>query len=157
MHSGRFSYRLPGTIAGSGRFRPRFREGGYALASVAGERYVVSGDVRPPPGWPAAGNEHLSQLREGYLRLLAQELRFDYLRLADAARGAHALAERMQQRPLARTVWSPVSLRPLFGVIALIALLWAYRAAVIDRARGGKMWAARTGWRGLVRRRLSPG
>jgi mxaL protein len=102
--------------------------------SVAGERYVVSGDV-PPPGWPVAGNEHLSQLREGYLRLLAQELRFDYLRLADVTHGAHALAQRMQQRPLARTVWSRVSLRPLLGLISLVALLWTYRAAVIDRVR----------------------
>ena len=96
-----------------------------------------------PPGWPAAGNEHLSQLREGYLRLLAQELGFDYLRLDDVVRGAQALAERMRQRPLARTVWGPVSLRPLFGLIPLLALLWTWRAAVIERVRASMATSSR--------------
>jgi mxaL protein len=103
--------------------------------SVAGERYVETEEVRPPPGWPTTGNEHLSQLREGYLRLLAEELRFGYLRLADVAGGAHALAERMQQRPLARVAPTRVSLRPPFGLIGLLALVWAYHAAVLDRLR----------------------
>jgi mxaL protein len=103
--------------------------------SVAGERYVETDEVRPPAGWPAPGNEHLSQLREGYLRLLAEELSFGYLRLDDVAGGAHALARRMQQRPLARVAPTRVSLRPLFGLIGLLALVWAYRAAVVDRLR----------------------
>jgi mxaL protein len=87
--------------------------------SIAGELYVETEEVRPPPGWPTTGNEHLSQLREGYLRLLAEELRFGYLRLDDVARGAQALAARMQQRPLARVAPTRVSLRPLFGVAGL--------------------------------------
>jgi mxaL protein len=103
--------------------------------SVAGERYVETEHVRPPPGWPAAGNEHLSQLREGYLRLLADELRFGYLRLDGASSGARALVQRMQERPLARVVPTRISLRPLFGLIGLLALVWAYRAAVLDRVR----------------------
>jgi mxaL protein len=103
--------------------------------SVAGERYVETEQVRPPPGWPATGDEHLSQLREGYLRLLADELRFGYLRLASASSGSRALVERMQQRPLARVVPTRVSLRPLFGLIGLLALVWAYHAAVLDRLR----------------------
>jgi mxaL protein len=101
--------------------------------SVAGERYVETDAARPPPGWPATGNEHLSQLREGYLRLLAEELRFGYLRLDDVASGAHALAQRMQQRPLARPAPTPVSLRPLLGLIGLLALVWAYGGAILDR------------------------
>jgi mxaL protein len=103
--------------------------------SVAGERYIETEQVRPPAGWPATGDEHLSQLRESYLRLLADELRFGYLRLASAGGGARALIERMQQRPLARVVPARVSLRPLFGLIGLLALAWAYRAAVLDRLR----------------------
>ena len=103
--------------------------------SVAGERYVETEEVRPPPGWPVPGNEHLSQLRESYLRLLADELRFGYLRLGSVDAGARELVERMQERPLARVVWTRVSLRPLFGALGLLALIWAYRAAVLDRLR----------------------
>jgi hypothetical protein len=32
-----------------------------------------------------------------------------------------------------------VSLRPLFGLIALLALVWTYRAAILDRVRGRTM------------------
>jgi mxaL protein len=101
--------------------------------SVSGEQYVETEQMRPPPGWPATGDEHLSQLREGYLRLLADEVRFDYLRLDDASSGARALAHRMQQRPLARVAPAPFSLRPLLGLIGLAALAWAYGAGAIDR------------------------
>jgi hypothetical protein len=45
----------------------------------------------------------------------------------------------MQQRPLARVAPTRVSLRPLFGLIALLALVWTYRAAVLDRVRGRTM------------------
>jgi mxaL protein len=113
--------------------------------SIAGERYVETEEVRPPPGWPTTGNEHLSQLREGYLRLLAEELHFGYLRLDDVARGAEALALRMQQRPLARVAPTRVSLRPLFGLIALLALVWTYRAAVLDRVLGRTMQTRQPG------------
>lgn len=118
--------------------------------SVVGERYVEPDEVRPPPGWPAAGNEHLSQLRESYLRLLAEELRFGYLRLDNVARGAHALAERMQQRPLARTAPTRVSLRWLFGLVGLLALVRAYRAAVLDRVHGRLIRRAQAGRAGQV-------
>jgi mxaL protein len=113
--------------------------------SIAGERYVETEEVRPPAGWPATGNEHLSQLREGYLRLLAEELHFGYLRIDDVARGAEALAVRMQQRPLARVAPTRVSLRPLFGLIALLALVWTYRAAVLDRVLGRTMQTRQPG------------
>jgi mxaL protein len=119
--------------------------------SVAGERYVETEEVRPPPGWPATGNEHLSQLREGYLRLLAEELRFGYLRLDNVTRGAHALAQRMQSRPLARPAPTRVSLRPFFGLIGLLALVWAYHAAVLERVRGPFLRRTQAGRAGPVR------
>ena len=97
--------------------------------SVANERFADIEDVKPPPGWPVVGHEHLSQLHEGYLRLLADELRFDYLRFDSASGGAEALSDRMQERPLARFAPTRVSLRPLLGVAGLIALVWPYAAA----------------------------
>lgn len=103
--------------------------------SVAGERYVVTEQTRPPPGWPVSGNEHLSQLREGYLRLLADELQLDYLRLDQPDRAGRALAARMQARPLARVAPAATSLQSLFGVVGLLALVAAYAGAVVDRAR----------------------
>jgi mxaL protein len=108
--------------------------------SVPGERYVETEVPKLPPGWPVAGNEHLSQLREGYLRLLADELGFAYMRLESPAAGAQGLSRRMQQRPLARVAPTPVSVSPLFGLIGLLALLWVYGAAVLRRlsARAGQ-------------------
>lgn len=103
--------------------------------SVVGERYVVTEEVAPPPGWPAAGNEHLSQLRESYLRLLATELQLDYLRLDEPARAARALAARMQSPPLARVAPAPTSLRPLLGALGLMALLVAHGGGIADRLR----------------------
>jgi mxaL protein len=94
--------------------------------SVAGERYAEAEASKPPPGWPAAGNEHLSQLREGYLRLLADELALDYLRLDSVGDGMRALAERMQAPPLARVAPTSVPLGPAFGLLGLLAMAWAY-------------------------------
>jgi mxaL protein len=94
------------------------------------------------------GNEHLSQLREGYLRLLADELSFSYMRLESPAAGARGLSRRMQQRPLARVAPTPVSMRPLFGLIGLLALLWVYRAVVLHRLSARVWQRLRTAWFG---------
>jgi mxaL protein len=104
---------------------------GRAGSSVAGERYAEAEAVKPPPGWPAGGNEHLTQLRESYLRLRGDELGFDYLRLDSVADGARALAGRMQAPPLARVVPSSVPLRPAFGLLGLLALTWAYAVPLL--------------------------
>ena len=100
--------------------------------SVAGEQYAEAEASKPPPGWPAAGNEHLSQLREGYLRLLADELDLGYLRLDSVGAGARALAERMEAPPLERVAPTSVSLGPAFGLLGLLALAWAYGGAALS-------------------------
>jgi mxaL protein len=100
--------------------------------SVVGERYAESESFKSPPGWPAVGNEHLSQLREGYLRLLADELDLGYLRLDSVGAGARALAERMEAPPLARVAPTSVSLGPAFGLLGLLALAWAYGGAALS-------------------------
>jgi mxaL protein len=105
--------------------------------SVANERFADIEDVKPPPGWPAVGNEHLSQLHESYLRLLADELRFDYLRLDSVSGGAEALSDRIQERPLARFAPTRVSLRSVLGLVGLFALVWPYAAAAFGRLGAG--------------------
>jgi mxaL protein len=107
---------------------------GRAGSSVTGERYAEAAVVEPPSGWPVGGNEHLTQLRESYLRLLGNELGFDYLRLDSVADGARALAGRMQAPPLARVVPSSVPLRSAFGLLALLALTWVYAVPLLGRS-----------------------
>ena len=116
--------------------------------SVPGERYAETEVAKLPPGWPVVGNEHLSQLREGYLRLLADELSFSYMRLESPAAGARELSRRMQQRPLARVAPTPVSVRPLFGLIGLLALLWVYLAALLHRLSAWTGQRLRATWFG---------
>jgi mxaL protein len=115
--------------------------------SVAGERYVGADAVKAPPGWPPVGNEHLSHLREGYLRLLADELELGYLRLDSVGNGARALAARLQTPPLARVAPADVSLRVAFGALGLLAVAWVYGGALLGagaalfkrgRARGSE-------------------
>jgi mxaL protein len=116
--------------------------------SVAGERYVETEPLKLPPGWPAVGNEHLSQLREGYLRLLAGELGFSYMRLESPAAGARGLSRRMQQRPLARVAPTLVFVRPFFGLLGLLALVWVYRAAVLYGLSARARQRLRAAWVG---------
>jgi mxaL protein len=109
-------------------------------ASVEGERLAPTDTVAPPAAWPAMGNEHLTKLREGYLQLLASEQRFQYLRLEPGAAGAVALSKALRRRPLARTTLALVSLRPVFALLALVSLVWAYSGAISPAMRG---WAQR--------------
>jgi len=89
--------------------------------SVAGEQMVEpeARSVAPLPG-ATPGSEHLSALREDYLRLLASETGLAYLRLPDAA----ALTGALRDRALARAVPSRTDLRGLLAAGALAALLW---------------------------------
>jgi mxaL protein len=103
-------------------------------ASVAGEQ--MADDATSPPSEALAGlgatpgSEHLSALREAYLRLLAAENRFAYVRLGSppallAALTSPALAHRVEVRADAR--WALAALA--------MALVLAPYAGAGDRAR----------------------
>ncbi len=89
-------------------------------ASVGGERMAEEGDAPPAAALGATpGSEHLSSLREAYLRLLAGEngLAFHRLRQADA------LVAALQVPSLARPVTTRVDARIGLAALALGLLL----------------------------------
>lgn len=88
--------------------------------SVAGEQMAEDEDskVAPMPG-ATPGREHLSSLREEYLRLLANETGLVYLRLADDASLQAALGDRR----LTHEASARLDLRPWLGAAALGCLL----------------------------------
>lgn len=94
--------------------------------SVAGEQMVEPNErkVAPLPG-ATPGSEHLSALREDYLRLLASETGLSYMRLAGDAGLRAALAEDALARPVA----SRLDLRFVLAGLALVALLVSLLAA----------------------------
>lgn len=100
---------------------PRSRGRG---ASVGGETMTEEGDVPiPPVGLGATpGAEHLSSLREPYLRLLAQENGMDYHRLG----GVEALVQALQAPSLVRPVPASVDLRIALAALALVLLVAAW-------------------------------
>jgi mxaL protein len=89
--------------------------------SVAGERLVDDGTaVAAAPGVGATpGREHLSGLREDYLRRLASDSGLAYLRLRDAS----GLADALRDRALARPVVARVDGRVALAALALVMLL----------------------------------
>jgi len=95
--------------------------------SVAGEQMVDPNEryVAPLPG-ATPGSEHLSALREDYLRLLASETGLGYVRLSDAA----ALGAALLDAGLSRSVPSRLDLRGLLAAVALVALLWPLLAVL---------------------------
>jgi mxaL protein len=103
--------------------------------SVAGERLVETEDT-PAPDWHRVGSEHLSSLREAYLRALATERGLAYLRLGAAEGLATGLAVHgaasTSTRPLDLTPW------PLVGALALLLL-------AETAPRVGARWRARRG------------
>lgn len=100
--------------------------------SVKGEQMVEPEDLTVPP-LPGAtpGTEHLSALREDYLRLLASETGLAYVRLSDAS----ALGEALIEAGLARPVPSRLDLRGLLAGTALAALLWPLLAYTVQARR----------------------
>jgi mxaL protein len=95
-------------------------------ASVSDERLADDGNGPPAPTSAALGvtpgSEHLSALREAYLRLLASEAglafhRLDTVEGLTAAMTAPALSRRVAVRADARVVLS---------LLALVLLLWRY-------------------------------
>jgi mxaL protein len=120
-------------------------------ASVAGETMTAPALVQPAPG-ATPGREHLSSLREGYLRLLAGETGLDYAELA----ADDGLAPLLTRASLARPVASRVELAgPLAGLaLALLLGLWlrpwwrhaaARRTSAQPAAAGGITAAAAPG------------
>ena len=89
--------------------------------SVAGERMIDdASSAAGVPGLGATpGREHLSGLREDYLRLLAQEGGLAYLRLRDP----RELAAALRANALARRVVAPVDGRVALAAFALALLL----------------------------------
>lgn len=89
--------------------------------SVAGERFVDDGSPAPlaPGAGATPGREHLSGLREDYLRLLASDSGLAYLRLRDAA----GLSDAMRARALARPVVARVDGRVALAALALALML----------------------------------
>ncbi len=99
--------------------------------SVGGEAMVEDGSAAVPEALRAgrAGSEHLSSLREGYLKLLAGELGLSYLRL-DSAQG---LSRALTDAAFARPVPARADLRVALGLLALGLLVWPYRPRIVRR------------------------
>ncbi len=112
--------------------------------SVGGERMVDDGAGLPAAGLGATpGVEHLSGLREPYLKLLAAENGFGYLRLAGAADGA-AWAQALKAEVFARPVPVRVDLRVALSALAfvLVAAPWVVPgAATLARRVSGRRTA----------------
>ena len=68
------------------------------------------------------GKEHLSELRETYLKLLAEELEFGYVRLG---RG-EALADKLIGGPASAWRWVPTPASLGLGILAAMCLIMAY-------------------------------
>ena len=95
-------------------------------ASVDNEVMVDDAPATPTAPLPGAtpGAEHLSSLREAYLRLLASETGLSFHRLTDAA----ALGEALKTPALARPVPARADLAQALALLAFGLLLGAQRA-----------------------------
>ncbi len=100
--------------------------------SLGGER-MVEDDSGPVAGLPGAtpGSEHLSALREAYLRILAKDTGLAYLHLQDAAGLNTALMSPTLAKPLA----AHLDVRPLLAGLALLLLLVEPLAAMAAAGR----------------------
>lgn len=89
--------------------------------SVGGEALVEDPADPPAPPLPGAapGSEHLSALREAYLRLLAGETSLRYHRLEDS----QGFIEALRAPALAKPITARTDLAPLFALLALVLML----------------------------------
>ena len=96
--------------------------------SVAGEKLVEDPETPPAAPLPGAtpGSEHLSSLREAYLRLIAQETGLGFHRL----QGPETMAEAVMSEALARPVAARTDLRFMLAATALCLLLARHAGAV---------------------------
>jgi mxaL protein len=82
-----------------------------------------------PSGAPLDSHEHLSEVREPYLRKLAQQVGFDYLHLEGADSIHKAMVDpRFAQRRLASTYFGWVA-----GLLALLTLLFGFARGLPSR------------------------
>jgi mxaL protein len=85
------------------------------------------------------GREHLSQLRESYLKLLAEELEFGYTRLGTGS----GLADQLIGGPASTWRWVKTPISPALGVLALICLIMAYWRSNLSPLDWTRYWL---GW-----------
>lgn len=105
-------------------------------ASVGGESMVDDAAPAAAAGLGATpGSEHLSSLREPYLKLLAAEGRFGYLKLRDA----DGLADALQDATLRRPVTVQADLRLALGTLAFGLLLAPLLGPLLRRALPGRV------------------
>jgi mxaL protein len=101
--------------------------------SVGGEGFVDDAAPPPPPALGATpGSEHLSALREPYLRLLAGEIGLSFHRLDSS----QAFVAAMTAAGLARMTTVPADGRDALAGLALVLLLWRCAA---QRRRAGSV------------------
>lgn len=105
--------------------------------SVSGEQMVEpdAKQAAPLPG-STPGSEHLSALREGYLRLLAGETGIGYLRLTDGPALAVAWLGRNGPVRLAKLAPAVFDLRPACALLAGLLLLAPILLRWAGAARG---------------------
>lgn len=101
-------------------------------ASVSGERLVDDGAAGGSTALGATpGSEHLSSLREAYLRLLAGEQGFSFLRLQQA----DALSAALQSAALAKPVPVRLDLQPALAALAFLLMLASSAGPVLQHLR----------------------
>jgi mxaL protein len=109
--------------------------------SVAGEQLVDSDGSKAKPMLGATpGSEHLSALREEYLRLLAGETGLAYLRLENDA----ALAAALRAPKMTRDAVATLDLGPWLGSAALFCLVVPVLISVWTRLRNRRRSAHAT-------------
>ena len=103
--------------------------------SVSGETMSDGRTAAATAPGATPGSEHLSSLREGYLRLLAGETGLAYT----AFSGEASMAAALTHPALARPVPSQAPLRPWLAGTALLVLLAHVLGAGLGRLRQGRM------------------
>lgn len=110
-------------------------------ASVDGEKLADDGAGAPAVGLGATpGREHLSALREGYLRLLASERGLRFHRL----QAAQGLADELSSPALARPVVARADARVALAALAFVLLLVRSGWPVLQRLRQAAVWKKRS-------------
>lgn len=121
---------------------PQSRGRGGSVSGEAMAEEALSAPVPEALRGIRGGSEHLSSLREGYLKLLAGELGLGYLRLDDV----DGLTRALTAKPLARPVPAQADLRVPLGLLALVLLAWRHMPASLWRHMPASLW-----------RRIKPG
>jgi mxaL protein len=112
-------------------------------ASVSGEKLVDDGAGAPVAGLGATpGREHLSALREGYLRLLASERGLRFHRLQTAQGLSDALTSPTLSRPVVARADARVALAALAFVLLLVGSAWPAVTRLRQSIRAKKASAA---------------